>query len=233
MLTNQTSTKTHRRGFLGLLAGGAAALGWSAISNPLNAGAAVIQPSNAASEAESWINKIKGTQKAVFDATRPHELFPFAWPRVFLLTNEKTGVMPDDCGVVIVLRHSAIAYAFESKLWSDYKFGEVFGANDPKTKAPALRNPFWKPAKGDFKIPGVGEVAIGIDELQQSGVMFCVCETAMTVYSAVVAEKMQKDPAAVRADWVSGMLPGIQQVPSGVWAIGRAQQKGCAYIFTG
>jgi len=28
-------------------------------------------------------------------------------------------------------------------------------------------------------------------------------------------------------------LPGIQPVPSGVWAIGRAQEHGCAYCFAG
>jgi len=29
------------------------------------------------------------------------------------------------------------------------------------------------------------------------------------------------------------VLPDIQIVPSGVWALGRAQQKGCGYIFAG
>jgi len=82
-------------------------------------------------------------------------------------------------------------------------------------------------------VPGFGEVAIGINQLQNSGVQFCVCEAALTVYSAIIAEGINKEPAEVRKDWVAGLLPGIQPVPSGVWALGRAQEKQCAYIFAG
>ena len=42
---------------------------------------------------------------------------PFAWPRVFLLTNQATGTMANDCNVVVVLRHDAIPYAFQSEIW--------------------------------------------------------------------------------------------------------------------
>jgi len=69
--------------------------------------------------------------------------------------------------------------------------------------------------------------------LQNDGVMFCVCDMAMTVFSAVVAKGMNMDAAAVKKEWVAGVLPGIQVVPSGVWAVGRAQEHGCAYCFAG
>jgi intracellular sulfur oxidation DsrE/DsrF family protein len=29
------------------------------------------------------------------------------------------------------------------------------------------------------------------------------------------------------------LLPGVQVVPSGVWAVGRAQEKGCGYCYAG
>jgi intracellular sulfur oxidation DsrE/DsrF family protein len=135
--------------------------------------------------------------------------------------------------VVVVLRHSAMSYGMEDRLWAKYKFGDLFKANDPETNQPSLRNPFWKPKPGAFKIPGAGEVEIGIDQLQSKGVMFCVCEMAITVYSAVAAQMMGLDAAEVRKDFVSGILPGIQPVPSGVWALGRAQEKGCGYVFAG
>jgi intracellular sulfur oxidation DsrE/DsrF family protein len=44
---------------------------------------------------------------------------------------------------------------------------------------------------------------------------------------------MKMDAAEVKKEWVAGLLPGIQVVPSGVWAIGRAQERGCGYIFAG
>ncbi|MGI8634669.1 MAG: hypothetical protein ACR2KZ_04630, partial [Segetibacter sp.] len=182
---------------------------------------------------DEWFNKIKGKHRVVFDATRPHDLMPFAWPRFFLLTNQATGTDESDNSVVVVLRHDAIPYAFEDSIWSKYKFGELFKADDPATKAASVRNPFWKPKAGDFKMPGIGNVAIGINELQDSGVMFAVCDAAMTVYSAAVAEGMKMDAATVKKEWESGLLPGIQVVPSGVWALGRAQEHGCSYIFAG
>ncbi|HEY8972110.1 MAG TPA: twin-arginine translocation signal domain-containing protein [Puia sp.] len=234
----QTLNAPSRRGFLSKIAAGAAALGIASIVKPFNLSAAPIAAPDGAlatapPELEAWFNQIKGKHRITFDCTRPHEIFPFAWPRVFLLTNAATGTPEKENSVVVILRHEAIPYAFEDKLWDKYKFGEMFKADDPATKAPAVRNPFWKPKTGDYKIPGFGNVDIGIDQLQESGVMFCVCDAAMTVYSAVVGQSMNMDPAEVKKDWLSGLLPGIQPVPSGVWAVGRAQEHGCHYCFAG
>lgn len=222
-----------RREFIGKLTTGAAAMGIAGLITPIQQLHANPNGSLTDSDPDEWFKKIKGKHRIVFDATRPHEILPFAWPRVFLLTNEKTGTMAKDCSVVVVLRHDAIPYAMKSELWSKYKFGEVFKANDPATNQPSLRNPFWKPNKGAFKVPGIGEVAIGINELQESGVMFCVCDAALTVYSAAVSDGMKLDAAEVKKEWVAGLLPGIQVVPSGVWAVGRAQEHGCSYCFAG
>lgn len=236
MRDNNSSLSTQRRGFIGTLAAGAAALGMSALAPfQLKAGTSLetINEKNVPESPDEWFDKIKGKHRIVFDATHPVEIMPFVWPRVFLMTNEHTGSPASDCGVVVVLRHSAIPYAFENRLWEKYKFGEVFKVNDPATKAASIRNPFWMPKKGDFKAPGIGEVQIGINELQADGVMFCVCNAAMTVFSAVVADGMKMDAAEVKKDWESGLLPGIQVVPSGVWAVGRAQEHKCAYCFVG
>jgi intracellular sulfur oxidation DsrE/DsrF family protein len=177
--------------------------------------------------------KITGKHRIVFDSPHPHEIFPFAWPRVFLLTNEATGTKEKDNSVVVVLRHSSIGYAMEDRLWAKYELGKLFEANDPETKEPAKRNPFWKPKEGAYKVPGVGTILIGVNELQASGVMFCVCQAAISVYSALTAQAMNLKHEDVKNDFMSGLLPGIQPVPSGVWALGRAQEKGCGYIFAG
>jgi len=231
---------TTRRGFLGSIAAGTTAIGAAAIAAPLNSYAEAIKASNP-EDADAWFNKLKGKHKAVFDATKPHEILPFAWPRVFLLSNAATGTVAKDCGVVVVLRHSAIPFAMEDRLWAKYNFSEffkvgsiggTFKAEDAET-AITKRNPFWKPKAGDFVIPGVGQVPIGINDLQSDGVLFCVCDAALTVNSAVYAAKNNMDAATVKKDWTAGILPDIQVVPSGVWALGRAQEKGCAYIFAG
>jgi intracellular sulfur oxidation DsrE/DsrF family protein len=226
------SQKTPRREFIGSLAG-AATLGMAAFTAPIGTANANNQPVNA-DDPEAFFNKIQGKRKIVFDATQPHEVFPFAWPLVFLMTNEATGTPNADCSVVVVLRHSAIGYAMKDELWAKYKLGDVFKAGDPVAGVPsATRNPFNNPKPGDYKFPGIGEVQIGVQQLQAKGVLFCVCNAALTVYSAAVADGAKLDAAAVKQEWVNGLLPGIQIVPSGVWALGRAQEKGCGYIFAG
>jgi intracellular sulfur oxidation DsrE/DsrF family protein len=236
-MDNNEKPTSDRREFLGSIATGAAALGMAtlgvAIPADVSAEALAKEEANEVpqQEVESWFDKIKGKHKMVFDVTKPHEIFPFAWPRVFLNSNIATGTPEKECGIVVVLRHNAIGYAFEDRLWEKYKFGDMFGANDPATKASALRNPFSNPKEGEYKVPGVGVIAIGIKELQASGVLCCVCNTAMIKTAAVLGAGMNMDPTEIRKDLMAGLIPGIQVVPSGVWAIGRAQERGCGYIF--
>ena len=229
MNENDAHSKTPRRGFLGSLAAGAATFGISTLA-PLGL-SATPESSVMAGEADAWFDKVKGKHRVVFDVPEPHEIFQFAWPRIFLMTNANTGTPENECGVVIVLRHNSIPFAMNDSLWAKYKFGEMFKIDDTVTKAPAVRNAFWKPKPGDFSAPGLGPLPIGINDLQASGVMICVCDMALRVYSAVAAGA--GDAAAVKQEFVANVLPGIQVVPSGVWALGRAQEKKCAYIFVG
>ncbi|MES2373217.1 MAG: hypothetical protein V4557_11605 [Bacteroidota bacterium] len=119
MRTNQPSFTTHRRGFLGAITKGAAAFGLTSLALPFNqlmaSDESVVKEkiTYAPADADQWFNQVKGKHKIVYDATQPHEIFPFAWPKVFLLTNQATGTPANDCGVVVVLRHTAIAYAFD------------------------------------------------------------------------------------------------------------------------
>jgi intracellular sulfur oxidation DsrE/DsrF family protein len=231
----QTSPINHRRRFLGTLLTGVAALGITSFENPLKLDGekGMTGHSRDLSDADAWFARVKGKHRIIFDSTGPKDIFPFAWPKVFLLTNAGTGSSEKDCCAVVVLRHEAVPFAMEDSLWEKYKFGELFKIPDPVSKAPAIKNPFWKPAPGTYKVPGIGPVPIGINELQDSGVMFCVCDVAMTVYSAVAGGQMNLDPAEVKKEWLAGVLPNIQVVPSGVWAVGRAQEHGCAYCFAG
>jgi intracellular sulfur oxidation DsrE/DsrF family protein len=225
---------TNRRAFIGTLATGAATMSLAGLAAPLQSIARQKNHLPADDDPEAWFKKLDGKKhKIVFDVTEPHGLFPFAWSRVFLVTNGMTGSSEKDTGVVVVLRHEAIPYAMDSSLWTKYKLGEMFKVNDDKTKTSSVRNAFWKPGKDDFQLPGLGSVAIGINELQDSGVMFCVCNMALTVYSAAVAQMSNLKNDDVYNEWKNGILPGIQVVPSGVWAVGRAQQHGCGYCFVG
>jgi intracellular sulfur oxidation DsrE/DsrF family protein len=234
IMPTHENDQTSRRGFLGSIATGAAAMGLATLSplQQLHASPNTPHIPNPDDPAEQVFKNLKGKHRIVFDVVEPVWMMPFAWPRVFLLTNMATGTTEKDNNVVVILRHNAIPYAFENRLWTKYGFADVFGVKDGEKKA-VTSNVFWKPAKGTYKIPGFGVIEIGINELQDSGVQFVVCNAAMTVFSAAVAEKMNMKAEDVYNDWKTGILPGITPVPSGVWAVGRAQENKCAYCFAG
>lgn len=245
MKDNKENKSEPRRGFLRNIGAGAAALGLASITSSFTMTKEKATSSTVTSfgkdPADAWFDKVKGTHRVVFDATRPHEIMPFVWPRIFLMTNAATGSPESDCGVVVVLRHEGIGYAFNDKTWAKYNMGDVFKAHDvgmafqaaDKETATKTRNPFYMTKPEDFMAPGVGPVAIGIPELQASGVMFCVCHAAMTVYANALAMGMGLKGEDILKDWEANLIPGIQMVPSGVWALGRAQEHGCRYIFAG
>lgn len=215
---------SSRRKFVGAMAAGASALMAgipSAEGNPLN--------TTRAGEAEAWFNKVKGSHRIVYDAPEPHDGFPVIWSWVYYATNNETGSADNDLTAMVVLRHNAIPLAMEDRLWEKYRLGETFKINDNNTGAPALRNPFWIPQGKDFPVPAIE----GMKRLQERGALFCVCNMALTVYSGVVAAAMGMEAEAVKKDWLSGILPGVQVVPSGVWAVSRAQEKKMAYCYAG
>ncbi|HVH67477.1 MAG TPA: hypothetical protein VM716_06380 [Gemmatimonadales bacterium] len=227
-----SSLITHRRGFLGRLAAGASALGLGGLIAP---GEVAAQPNrerhdpSASPEFEAWLNKITGKHKMVFDVPQPNDGFAFAWARVFLnTTNENYGTTDTDNSVVIVLRHSGIPYAMESAMWAKYKFGQAFKITDPATKGPAIRHPLIHLKPGDVPIPGMG-----VDELLAKGVLIGVCNIALTFNSINMAKETGTPAETIKRDWVANLLPGVVVVPSGVIAVNRSQEKGCAYCFAG
>ncbi len=216
---------THRRGFLGTLAATIAA--GVATMTPLRLEAKSQKPSSKGMDApfEAWLNRITGKHKMLFDAPEVNGGMPVIWPRVWLNgNNENYGTKDADNSAVIVLRHSAIPIAMKDDVWAKYKLGETFNIKDGD--APATKNIFAKVMP--LPLPGTG-----LEALLAAGALVGVCNVALTVYSGMVAQKMGTDAAAVKADWVAGLLPGVQVVPSGVLAVSRTQEKGCEYCFAG
>ena len=215
----------HRRGFLGSLAA-STALGVAALSSPMELLAQKGKPDASTNkEFDAWLKKIKGKHRQVFDATAENEGMPFAWTRVFLMTNDPPA---SDVTAVVILRHEAIPLAMDHSLWEKYKFGEFFKINDKATKDPAVRNPYYHPKPGELMLD-----SFAIDELQKSGVLFGACNMAIKVYSGIVAKKMDMNADDVMKEWIAGVLPGMTIVPSGVLAVNRAQEHGCTYCYAG
>src|SRR5687768_4789036 len=215
-----TLAPTPRRRFLSRIAAAAAALGLSTVPQS-RLEAETIEPS-ADPSLDAWFGKIKGKHRMVFDAPEPNSGMVAIWPRVYL--NTMAATYPGPATAVVVLRHDGLGLAMNDALWAKYSLGETFNVKDGDS--PAKRNPY-------AKITGLPIDGLGISELIASGILVGACDVALTVYSAGAAKKMGLDAAVVRKEWVAGLLPGVQIVPSGVMAVARAQELGCAYCYAG
>ncbi|MCG6986733.1 MAG: twin-arginine translocation signal domain-containing protein [Gemmatimonadetes bacterium] len=220
---------THRRGFLGGLAAGAAALGLgSLIPSELVARPRPVGPPLDDPQLDAWLNKITGAHRQVYDMPEVDNGMGFVFSRVFYMTNEETGVPESDLGVVVVLRHLGATLAMTDAMWAKYKLGEMANVTDPKTKAPAVRNLFYKVPPGELPLPGAS-----IDALMASGALFGACHMALKAGSQELAKKMNMPAEDIEKDMLAHLIPGVQLVPSGVWAVNRVQERGCTYCFAG
>jgi intracellular sulfur oxidation DsrE/DsrF family protein len=222
------SNPIRRRSFLGTIAA-SAALGTAALNLPMHLMAQHKEkPSPSKNpEFEKWLSRIKGKHRQVYDAPSTNGGLPLAWARVFLMSNQQLGVPDKEITSVLVLRHDAIPFVMKNELWEKYQFGETFNVTNMMTRQRVTTNIFWQP-KEEFPLPGMS-----LDKLLESGVLVGVCDLALTFNSMHVAQNMKMDAAEVKKDWVAGIFPGVQIVPSGVLAINRAQEHGCTYCYAG
>src|SRR5690606_2600642 len=112
-MEDQTKTNSRRK-FIGKLAAGTA-IGFTTFSNPFSATASSIVKTS--EDVDKWFKKAKGAHRMMFDASEPHEALPFIWPWVYYLTNNESGTPDNDMTAMVVLRHNAIPFAMEDRLW--------------------------------------------------------------------------------------------------------------------
>ena len=219
-----SGARSDRREFLGSLAKSVGAIGLT--STAANASAIFHTPEG--SQLDAWFNSIKGKHRMVFDAVTANDGFSVIWSYTFMTTHNETGTADGDLTAMVVLRSKAIPLAFDDKIWSKFKLGKMFKLIDYDTNASADRNLYWAPKAGEMPEDGMA-----IKALMERGAMFCVCETAINMTSRMYAKGKGLDPEEVKKEWIAGIHPGIQLVPSGVWAVNRAQENGCSYCSAG
>jgi intracellular sulfur oxidation DsrE/DsrF family protein len=224
----ETESSIDRRGFLGAIVAGAAAAGLARIPGAL-AAEGMDLPVAASEPLDAALKKLSTRKyRQVFDAPRPNESMPVIWSWALLHTFNKLKVEDSNVGCFVVLRHEAIPFAMQDAVWAKYKLGEVFKIDDKTTKAPAVRNVVANVKPEDLPIP-----EMALEKVQARGVVFGVCDLAMTVYSMQLAAAANMKPEDVKKDLVANLLPGIVVLPSGVYGVHRAQSAGFTYCFAG
>jgi len=227
MSTTMGHSTSGRRSFLGQLAASAAAgagvlgLGGMFARPGTLAAATMDEPSP---DSEKWLDGLKGKHRQVVDAYAANDGFPLGFAHNFLATQGPG----QTAGAVVVLRHFAMPIAVGDDIWARYKVGETFKITDPATKAIAVKNPFYRPPKGVLLSDDMS-----VDRLLQRDVIIGACNVALTVISGMLAGNAGVSKEAALAEWKAAVIPGVVMLPSGVWGVNRAQEKGCTYCAGG
>lgn len=222
-MLDRFSSVTPRRGFMKGVAAGAAAMvaaRWS------NAHAATLPvPASGLRPGDDWVSRIKGQYRQVFDAAEVNSGFGAVYALNFLeSTKQAHNVSDADVTAVVSFRHFATPLVLKDEIWAKYKIGALppVSVTDAQTNAPALRNIFHN---NIMLYPGVTYESL----MAARPVIITACSLALTVLSGMAAEGAGVSAEEARKEWFAGLIPGVVVVPSGVYAVNRAQQAGCTF----
>jgi hypothetical protein len=177
----------------------------------------------------SWVERIRGTYRGVFDTSEVSEGLGFfraaRWPKQVI---EVYGVARSDITSVLVLRHNAIPFIMNDAYWTEYGVGKAIKLRGDGKKW-ATANPIASVPEGtppqfaDMTVPG----------FLAAGGIILACHLAFQDVIGQVARKHALAGAAAEARARTMLLPGVILQPSGFFAVLRAQQAGCGYMLAG
>ncbi|MBW8861558.1 MAG: hypothetical protein JF601_04185 [Acidobacteria bacterium] len=207
-----------RRSFLsrvgtGLAAVGAALGGSTAVTLAQGASDQRFQPARHGED--DWYDKLPGKHRMILDAVSGAGVGDALHFASNILTTSKSGYRLEESDVVVIvcLRHGATAFAFNDAMWAKYSapLSERAKMNDPKTHAPAVVNVY---NSNDYR----GLLANG---------------AATIGYAEGFARRTEGKADAVYKDLTSSLIGNSHMVPSGIVAVGHAQEHGYAYAYCG
>jgi hypothetical protein len=230
--------RSDRRQFLGRLAGGAfaAGLGMSVVPRALRAEPR--EPGRPTPRAarepwdDSWVGRITGWHRQVFDAPDAAEGTVLHQARVFMQGYADVyGTSDADTTAVLVIRHKAVPMVLDDAAWDRYELGKRLKVKDPASGKDARRNPFLNAnVKDDDKYSMLWPDG-GLDTLIRRGAVVVACNMAMNAFASAVIEKKDRvDHAEAMRRATAAMLQGVTLVPSGIFGVARAEEAGCHYI---
>lgn len=221
-----------RREFVEQFTIGAAALGGIPLAGGVTGlldAARPAQPATAENWDLSWVNKLTGKHKAVFDVPEVESGYG-VW-RATIWTNQYRdvlGVPAQSLSPVVVLRHHGIVLAMQQGFWDKYEIGKAKSVTHPATMAPTDRNPaLLSSARGE--IPAEYD-SFALDKYLERGGITLACNLALQDCADLIKSKDGVTPEVARKQAIGWMVPGVILQPSGVFGVLRAQEAGCGYI---
>ena len=210
---------SHRREFLAQLGAAASLLAFDA--DELRAApSAVDGPWDT-----SWLDRLAAAKyRVVFNGNEMNDGEVMGYAATFLDHFHEVHATTDAQTVpVVVFRRMGTALGFNDAMWSRYELGAANKVIDSSTNAPARRNIYWDTAGG-------GDGRSMIKTLHGRGMISLVCNVALGNVGRRLAEQFKLDVAEVQANLRANLVPGAILVPSGIYALIRAQNAGCAFM---
>lgn len=163
---------------------------------------------------DSWTNRL-GKYRTVFDVSEL-EQEPGAYQVIPIMDNYKEALdaTDQDLGFALVIRHAAMALAVKDAMWEKYNLGADMKQQDRQTNAPYKRNP----------------LTATIAECRKRGVVLLGCNVAMNGFTSRVARRVGGDAKTIKADLFDNLHDGMILLPTGLYALARAQNVGCGYM---
>ncbi len=230
-MSSSRQPRQGRRDFLTSVATATAAIG----AMSLMPGSAGAQPSAAAAAPlvdlpfdDSWTQRLRSVKhKAVFDSATVEEGMALEQASTFMAGyHEQFGTSDAETVPVVVMRHMGTVLAFNDSIWKAYSLGEMVKLDDPQTGTRAVRNPFAMIAADDAK--ALVTQGASLDSLRARGAILLACNKATRNFAGRLAKRDNKQMADVYEELKANLLPGVLLQPSGVYAVIRAQEAGCA-----
>lgn len=233
-----------RRRFLTALAGSTAALAAGITASELLAqggsGGQTFPPPQGGWDM-SWVARVeRAKHRHVFDAPEMADGMALNHASLFLRGYaEVYQTAETDMATVVVFRHAGLPAVLNDDMWSRLKLGEQTKVKDPRTSEFALRNPYLKLKPDDASAPaapegGVGAGAnpplTGLDALMARGVTVLCCNLALMRHGGRLARAENMPIEDARAAVIAALVPGVIRMPSGIFAVARAQEAGCHFL---
>ena len=227
--SDNRSLSARRRSFLSRLGGGFAAVGAA-----LGAGTATALAQGSSSvgwqplrhSEDEWFDKIPGKHRTFLDAVSARgvgEALHFA-SNIFTTSKSGYGLENSDLAIIVCLRHAATVFAFNDAIWSKYGDSMSSQTADPKINAAATRNPYNSAESRHDET---------FDALIKLGVHFAVCDKSTQGLAGSLARQTEGKSDAVYKEMLANLIGNSHMVPSGIVAVGHAQEHGYAYAYCG
>jgi hypothetical protein len=236
---------TARREFLGQIAASAIVIAGTACATPAAAGPTTApspapapsgNPGTQASKwDDSWFGRLTAKHKAVFDSPAFDDGSALYHASGYIGgMHDAAGAGVNDVQVVIVMRHSAVPMTLNDAMWAKYEIGKEKKIKDYSTDKFATRNPFYAAAPSSNAAarpaPSPDRPSPALSWLGSHGHILLGCDLAMRGFSFQIAEKTKTQQRAVYDEFKANLVPGVILQPTGVYAVLRAQEAGCAFF---